>query len=69
MSHEFVLMVNGEVKTYTEWEDIPDSFDHVIKFLPNIPEEEQDIDGCEQSTHIWCTRLKELMEKENDSSN
>jgi hypothetical protein len=41
----------------------------VIKFLPNIPEEEQDIDGCEQSTHIWCTRLKELMEKENASSN
>ena len=37
MAHEFVLLINGELKTFTEYEDIPEDFDNVIKFLPDVP--------------------------------
>jgi hypothetical protein len=68
MAHEFVLLINGELKTFTEWEDIPENFDNVIKFLPDVSEEERQVDGCEESTYLWNERLKELMEKENARS-
>lgn len=34
----FVLIVNGELKTYNNYDDIPDDFDHVIRFEPIIPD-------------------------------
>ena len=36
---EFQFIVNGELVTYDKYEDIPETFDHVIKFLPDIPSE------------------------------
>ena len=64
MAHEFVLLINGELVTVTEWEDIPDKFDHVIKFLPDVPHEEVDHDG----PNIWNDRLQVLMQKERDNA-
>jgi|TARA_Y100000310_G_scaffold224690_1_gene226553 hypothetical protein len=69
MAHEFILLIDGELKTYTKYEDIPEDFDNVIKFAPDVPEEERQVDGCEGSTYLWNERLKELLEKENASGN
>ena len=33
---EFQFVVNGELVLYDKYEDIPDEFDHVIKFLYNL---------------------------------
>ena len=30
--HEFQFLVNGELVTYSRYEDIPEEFEHVIKF-------------------------------------
>ena len=38
MAHEFVLIVDGQLKTYTKYEDIPKTFDNVIKFKPDFSE-------------------------------
>jgi len=60
---EFQFKVNGELVTYDKYEDIPDEFDHVIKFLPDpIPEEHTEEDHAEMV--LWNDRLQELMEKE-----
>ena len=60
---EFQFIVNGELVTYDKYEDIPDEFDHVIKFLPDpIPEEHTEEDHAEMV--LWNDRLQELMEKE-----
>ena len=60
---EFQFKVNGELVTYDKYEDIPDEFDHVIKFLPDpIPEEHTEEDHAEMA--LWNDRLHELMEKE-----
>jgi hypothetical protein len=63
MNHKFIILDNGVLYTYTKYEDIPESFDNVIQFLPEIPEgphthEEHDI------IDQWNDKLKELMKRE-----
>ena len=70
---EFQLVVNGILETYTKYEDIPDTFENVIKFLPDLPEPEGE-DGnhtAEQHAEMarWNGRLQVLMEKERARSN
>lgn len=61
--HKFVIMVNGELQTFTNYDDIPDEFDHVIEFVPEIPppphteEQHDEIDK-------WTFRLQALMQRE-----
>ena len=65
--HEFVVMKNNQLFTYTNYEDIPLDFDHVIKFRPQIPEgphTEEQHEEIEQ----WNTKLQRLMEIERASS-
>ena len=66
MAHEFVLLINGELKTFTEYEDIPEDFDNVIKFLPDVPHSEVDHDG--PAGGIWNDRLQELIKREQNAS-
>ena len=70
---EFQFIVNGELVSFDNYEDIPEKFDHVIKFIPDLPEPEG-VDGNhtdEQHEELekWNGRLQELMEKENAGSN
>lgn len=63
MSHKFVILNKGVLEVYTKYEDIPESFDNVIEFLPEIPDgphtdEEHDI------IDQWNDKLKELMKRE-----
>ena len=34
---EFQFVVNGELVLYDKYEDIPEDFDHVIRFIPDLP--------------------------------
>jgi len=69
---EFQFIVNGELVTYDKYEDIPETFDHVIKFLPDNPEPEGDNGNHTEEQHkamaVWNVRLQELMEKERASN-
>jgi hypothetical protein len=62
--HRFVLMIDGELKTYTKFEDIPENFDHVIEFVPNIPDGPHTHEQHEEIEQ-WNIRLRELIAKEN----
>jgi hypothetical protein len=64
MAHEFQFIVNGQLETYTRWEDIPEQFDNVIKFLPDVPHEEVDHSG---EHNIWNDRLQELIKRETNA--
>ena len=65
---EFQFIINGELTPFDNYEDIPNEFDHVIKFLPDIPEPEGEDGEHTEEQHIemaaWNTRLQKLMEKE-----
>ena len=67
MGHRFVIMLNDELVEYDRYENIPDKFDHVIEFLPEIPpgphtpEQHEEID-------LWHDKFLRLMRIENASS-
>ncbi len=60
---EFQFIINGELTTFDNYENIPDEFEHVIKFLPDIPEDPHTEDEHEELA-LWNDRLQQLMEKE-----
>ena len=65
--HEFVFKVDGELVTVHSWEDIPEHFDHVIKFLPEIPSEPHTEEQHEEIDK-GNFRLQSLMERERNAS-
>lgn len=68
--HKFVIKEGSELITYSNFEDIPNEFDHIISFEPKVPEpphtEEQ-----HKEIEQWQGRLQELIQRErrNASSN
>ena len=67
MGHRFVIMQNDKLYEYTEYEQIPDNFDHVIEFAPEIPpgpHTDQDHEEIDQ----WAVKFERLMEIEYASS-
>ena len=60
---EFTIMRAGKLLTYTNYADIPTDFDHVIKFVPDIPAGPHTEDEHDQ-INAWNDRLQQLMEIE-----
>ncbi len=60
---EFIIKNNNVLTTYSKLRDLPDSFDHLIKFEPTIPEpphtEEQHTEMGKYSDY-----LQQLMTRE-----
>ena len=67
MTHRFVVMINGKLHTYDQYDQIPDEFDHVIEFQPLIPAEPH-TDAQHQEIDSWMPKFKRLMEIEYASS-
>ena len=65
---EFKFVVNGELVSFDKYEDIPEDFEHVIKFIPDMPEEPHTEEDHEEMA-LWNIRLQQLMEKERARSN
>lgn len=63
MKGEFVFIVNGKLETYENYEDIPEEFDHVIKFVPEIPPGPHTHDEHDEIS-LWNERLQALVAKE-----
>ena len=67
MGHRFVIMQADRLVEYDRYEDIPDDFDHVIEFLPEIPPEPHTQEQHEE-IDSWHDRFLRLMRIENASS-
>lgn len=68
MAHEFIVLLNGELKTYTKYEDIPERFDNVISFKPEIPEQPH-TEEQHKEIESWNNKLQKLMEREHAGRN
>jgi len=67
MTGEFIIKIGEELITYTDYDDIPNTFDHVIKFDPDWPEPphtQEDHDLME----VFNDKLQVLMEIEKNAS-
>ena len=51
-----------------QYEDIPEDFEHVIRFVPDMPEDPHTEEEHAEMA-LWNTRLQKLMEKERARSN
>jgi len=63
MKGEFVFIIDGKIKHFSDFRDIPEEFDHVIKFIPEVqggPHTDHQHDEIDE----WNQRLQKLMEKE-----
>ena len=67
MRHRFVIMKDGKLSEYTEYEQIPDQFDHVIEFAPEIPPGPH-TDQQHEEIDQWQVKFERLMEIEYASS-
>jgi hypothetical protein len=66
--HKFTVIIDGELKTFSNYDDIPENFDHVIEFLPEIPKgphTQEQHDEIEE----WNNKFRKLMEIEYARSN
>ncbi len=63
MIGEFVIKDKEELKTYFNYNDIPESFDHLISFKPETPlpphTEEQ-----HKEMETWNQKLQDLIKRE-----
>jgi hypothetical protein len=67
MKGEYVIMVDGELITYTDYDDIPNTFDHVIKFNPDSPEPPHTQEDHDYMA-VFNDKLQVLMEIEKNAS-
>jgi hypothetical protein len=63
MANEFVILRDGILETYDKYEDIPESFDNVIRFIPDFSEDPHTEEEHEELS-FWGIKLKELMGRE-----
>lgn len=63
MAHKFVILLDGELKEYSNYDDIPLSFDNLIQYKPEIPPGPH-TDEQHEEIHEWEHRFKELMKRE-----
>jgi hypothetical protein len=61
--HEFVIIRRGILETYNNYEEIPQDLDHIIKFLPYIPDGPHSDDQHEE-IDSWNYKLQRLVELE-----
>lgn len=68
--HFVFLDKNYDTVEYFDYREIPKDFEftHVTKFLPDIPPPPHTVQQHDE-IHMWNKIFKELMEKENASSN
>ena len=60
----FVVKRDGELIEVDRCGDLPDDFDHLIRFEPDIPEAPHSINDHEMMSK-WTEYLQELVAKEN----
>ena len=60
---EFQFIINGELVTFDNYDDVPDEVEHVIKFLTDILEDPHTEDEHKELA-LWNDKLQQLMEKE-----
>ena len=63
MAHQFAILIGGKVQVFDNYDDIPETFENVIRFEPEVPPEphtEEQHHEIEQ----WNNKLQQLLKRE-----
>ena len=63
MAHQFAILIDGKVQVFDNYDDIPETFENVIRFEPEVPPE---LHTEEQHHEIeqWNNKLQQLLKRE-----
>lgn len=67
MRGRFVILRQGELEVYDDFDSIPEVFDNVIEFMPDYPPGPH-TDKEHDEINTYATRLAELMRRETSAS-
>ena len=59
---EFVIKINGKLERYNKFDDIPNSFEHLISFKPDYPEPPHTEEQHEEMS-TYQSKLEELLNR------
>jgi hypothetical protein len=68
MKGNYKVIVDGDLKTYTDYNQIPEALDNVISFMPDYPPSPHTKDDHEL-IETFTEKFQELMRREHASSN
>ena len=63
MAHQFAILIDGKVQVFDNYDDIPETFENVIRFEPEVtpePHTEEQHHEIEQ----WNNKLQQLLKRE-----
>ena len=63
MAHQFAILIDGKVQVFDNYDDIPETFENVIRFEPEVPPEPH----TEEQHHEiepWNNKLQQLLKRE-----
>jgi hypothetical protein len=63
---EFVVLKDGVLLTFENYDDIPEKFDNLIKFIPDYNEGPHSHEEHEEIS-LWNEKLKNLMKRETNA--
>ena len=63
MTHKFVIRIDQDIKEYSNYDDIPNKFDNLISFEPEVPPEPHTEEQHEE-IEKWHDKFKKLMKRE-----
>ncbi len=69
MPHEFVIEKNGTLHTFNDYDKIPNDFDVIVKFLPELPDCDHTNAAYQQQREAivkdWLCKFTHLLEIQN----
>ena len=63
MAHQFAILIDGKVQVFDNYDDIPETFENVIRFEVEIPPEPHTDEQHHEIEH-WNDKLQELLKRE-----
>ena len=63
MAHQFAILIDGKVQVFDNYDDIPETFENVIRFEPEVPPEPH-TEEQHKEIEQWNDKLQQLLKRE-----
>lgn len=65
MARPFAVIIDGQLQEFDRFEDLPEQFDCLVRFIPPVPAAPHTPEQHE-ATALWPARLTALIERERE---
>ena len=65
---DYAVLVEGEVLEFSHWDDLPETFDNLIRWVPDVPPEPH-TEAQHEAISSLPEKLRETLRREHASGN